>query len=53
MNALQLNKSQERIARQIIETGLQREYEITECQNSTIIIPLFSVTCKKLIKIFI
>ena len=27
MNALQLSKSQKRIARQIIETGLQREYE--------------------------
>lgn len=27
MNALELTKSQKRIARQIIETGLQREYE--------------------------
>lgn len=27
MNALQFSKSQKRIARQIIETGLQREYE--------------------------
>lgn len=27
MNALQLSKSQKKIARQIIETGLQREYE--------------------------
>jgi len=27
MNAPELTKSQKRIARQIIETGLQREYE--------------------------
>ncbi|MCK4678112.1 MAG: hypothetical protein KAT48_08285 [Bacteroidales bacterium] len=27
MNALELTKSQKKIARQIIETGLQREFE--------------------------